>query len=110
MDIPSKVLDPLWASLEQWDDNRVIHVDDLELLLLFMLSAPSLALNLHQTWRGFQCRQRDGQTLLTVKLTEGPTPLVGFVTAPDPLSSVCRFMSLWQNDRVRWARDKYPWI
>lgn len=58
---------------------------------------------------GFQVRQSNGQQLLTVKVNEGGTPLVAFVTAQTTTSCISRFLDLLEHERVNWTRDKYPW-
>lgn len=110
MDIPTEVLYPVQAALEQWTDQREIHADDLEDLLVFILHLRTVLVKLGMSTQGFQCRQKNGQTLLTVKVHEGQTPLVAFVTAANPTSCMVRFRSLLEHDKLPWTRDKYPWI
>jgi hypothetical protein len=110
MDINPTLLAPVQAALEQWTDNRVIHADDLEDLLLYILHVHSVFVNSGLVYMGSVFRQKEGQTLLTVKAVEGTTPLVVFITAGNPTSCIRRFWDLWHNDKVPWVRDRYPWI
>lgn len=109
MNIPESCIYELEAAMEQWSDNRVIHVDDLEDLLLFLLYMPKVFSQSQMRFAGFSCRQKQGQWLLTVKATENSIPLVGFVTASTPTGCVTQFVRLLENDRLHWAKDKYPW-
>jgi hypothetical protein len=110
MEIPTDVLYPVQAALEQWTDQRVILAEDLEDLLLFNLHLGTVLVNSQYQLSGFQCRQKGGQWLLTVKARQGQLPLVVFVTADSPRSCMSRFLDLLEGDRITWVVDKYPWI
>lgn len=110
MEIPTEILYPVQAALEQWTDQREIHADDLEDVLVFILHLRTVLVKLGMTCQGFQCRQKNGQTLLTVKAHESDTPLVAFVTGPNPTGCMRRFLSLFEQDKLPWTRDRYPWI
>jgi len=108
--IPALFTDRIDASLEQWTDAREISADDLSDLLLFILHGKAILVNSGHKLDGFQVRQRNGQQLLTVKVHEGDTPLVAFITAATTTGCVRRLLSLWESDRMPWVRDRYPWI
>jgi hypothetical protein len=59
---------------------------------------------------GFVFRQRNGSTLLTVKATEAGVPLVAFVTSATTRGCVEQMFDLLYAGRLKWQRDKYPWI
>jgi hypothetical protein len=97
------------ACTEQWTDNRVIHIDDLEDLLTFWIYLPRLLSQSGLRYKGYQLRQRDGSWLLVVKATQGDTPLVVFLTSATPTGCVRLMVSQIEDDRLKWVRDKYPW-
>lgn len=110
MNLPDKDLYELEAAMEQWTDNRLIHSDDLEDLLAFLLYLPAVLSQSGLKYHGFSCRQQNGATRLMLKASENGTPLVAFVTAPTTTHSIVRTLDLLLEDRIRWNRDKYPWI
>jgi hypothetical protein len=110
MDIGEEILYPVQAALEQWTDQRVIGAVDLENLLLFVLYVPKVLSQIGLRYQGFVSRQKNGQTLLTVKATEGETPLIVFVTSDTTTGCMVRFLDLLEHDRLSWVRDRYPWI
>lgn len=110
MDISTEYLHPVQAACEQWDDGRVITSIDLENLVLWWQYLPRVLSQSGYRYRGFVVRQKAGQSLLTVKVVEGDTPLVVFVTAATPTGCVSRFWDLWERDTLVWCKDRYPWI
>jgi hypothetical protein len=96
--------------MEQWTDSRVIGSIDLENLLLFMLYVPKVLSQNNYRYNGHVVRQKNGQTLLTVKVHEGETPLVVFITSDTPTGCMVRFWDLFEHDRLTWVKDRYPWI
>ena len=110
MQIPEKYLYPVQASMEQWTDSRVVGTTDLENTLLFLIYVPKILSQSSIRYQGFVCRQKNGQTLLTLKAHEGETPLVVFVTSDTPMGCMVRFLDLLEGDRLSWVRDRYPWI
>jgi len=108
--VPTDVLYPVQASLEQWTDQRVMLADDLEDTLLFIVHLSRILVNIGHRLCGYQFRQKNGQWLMTIKVRSGDLPLVVFVTASTPSSCMSRFIDLYENDRLTWIQDKYPWI
>lgn len=96
--------------MEQWSDGRVITATDLEALLLFLFYVPKTLSQIGYRFGGFVARQKNGQTLLTVKVREGDIPLVAFLTSNNTTGCMCRFLDLMEQDRINWVRDRYPWI
>lgn len=109
MSIDEKYLDEVAAAMEQWTDMRVLHVDDLEDLVLFWCYVPKALSQLGIRFKGYQLRQRDGQYLLMVKGSQNDTPLVVFLTSATTTGCVRLFVSQLEGDRLNWVRDKYPW-
>lgn len=110
MNIPDKVLDEVQAAMEQWTDGRVIEAASLEAMLLFHLYVPNVLSQIGQRVDGYVFRQKNGQTLLTVKAKENGTPLVVFITSNTPTGCMERFLNLLEDDRLTWRKDRYPWI
>lgn len=110
MEIPTEYLYPVQASMEQWEDQRVLPAVDLENMLLFLLYVPKVLSQFGMTYQGFVCRQKRDQTLLTVKAREGETPLVVFVTSNNTTGCMVRFLDLLESDKLSWVKDRYPWI
>jgi len=110
MNIPSELLYPVQAAMEQWTDHRVVSAPDLEATILFLCYVPNVLTNLGMTYKGFVSRQKNGQTLLTIKAAEGDTPLVVFITSDTTMGCMVRFLDLLEDDRLKWVRDRFPWI
>jgi len=110
MNIPDECLYPVQAAMEQWTDHRVIGAVDLENLLLFLLYVPKVLSQLGIKVKGFVSRQKQGQTLLTVKAVENDLPLIVFVTSESTIGCMVRFLDLMESDKLTWVRDRYPWI
>jgi hypothetical protein len=109
MAIDEQVLYPIEAACEQWDDNRVMHVDDLVDLVLWIGYGQKVISQNGMRLKGFQLRQRDDLWLLSVKVVEAGVPLVGFWSAANPMGCISMLLRHLEEDRVRWNRDKYPW-
>lgn len=109
MEIPTDCLYPVQAAIEQWTDSRVIGAVDLENLLLFMCYGPKVLSQFGHRYHGCSFRQKNGQTLMTVKTTSETTPLVAFITSDTTTGCIVRFWDLLENDRVTWVKDRYPW-
>lgn len=110
MHIPEDCLYEVQAAMEQWTDSRVIPAADLESLILFLFYLPKVLSQFGTRFLGFSSRQKNGQTLLTVKACEGDTPLVVFVTSDTTTGCMVRFLDLLEGDRLNWVKDRFPWI
>lgn len=110
MQIPQEYIYECEAAIEQWTDSRVISPSELQNLLLFLLYVPRVFSQCGHTLLGFSFRQKHGQYLMTIKCTEGETPLVVFVTSDTPIGCMFRFLDLMEDDRLTFVRDRYPWI
>ena len=110
MNIDEAVLYPVQAAVEQWTDKRVISDVDLENLLLFIVYGQKVFSQIGMRLEGFSCRQKQGQTLLTVKVREGDTPLVVFITSDTTTGCIVRLLDLLESDRLNFVKDRFPWI
>ena len=59
---------------------------------------------------GYVFRQLPGSVRMSVKLIEGGVPLVGFVNSGTTTGCVRQFYDLLWDNRLKLAKDKYPWI
>lgn len=60
--------------------------------------------------RGHVFRQRPASVLMTTKVQEGDVPLVAFVTAGTTTGCIEQMFDLLYDGRLKWQRDKYPWV
>lgn len=109
MSIDTNVIKELQAATDQWTDGRVIHKDDLVDLLMLHTYGQKVFSQFGLGLAGWVLRQRNGETLLTVKVSEGGTPLVAFITSATPTGCVSKLFDLLERDKLVFARDKYPW-
>lgn len=59
---------------------------------------------------GWTLREQGQNWLMTVKVIEGGTPLVAYITSRSPTGCVEQLFYMLESDKVRWHRDQYPWI
>lgn len=110
MHIDADILKELEVATDQWNDGRIVHKDDLRDLLLLHHYGHKVFSQFGLGLCGWVLRQRNGETLLTVKVVESGTPLVVFITSATPMGCVSKLFDLLERDRLTFARDKYPWI
>lgn len=100
----------LEAAMEQWTDMRVMHVDDLyDLLLFHHYIQKEFSQNGLDYW-GHQFRRKEGMWLLTVKVSQGKTPLVVFLSSATTTGCIRLFVRQLEEERLRWVRDRYAWF
>lgn len=95
------------SELERKEPRTTQQVAD---LLLWGYYAPQTFAEFGMGYQGCVLRQRADSCLLTVKVVESGTPLVGFVSASTTTGSIERLFDALFEYRVKWQRDKYPWI
>lgn len=110
MEIPTEDLYPIQAAMEQWTDGRLIEAVDLENLLLFLLCVPKALSQSGYQFQGFVSRHKNDQELMTIKVRHKDTPLIVFVSGANTIHCMTRFLNLWEDDRIAWRKDRYPWI
>jgi hypothetical protein len=59
---------------------------------------------------GFVFRHKQHSIRMTIKVVEGGVPLVAFVTSATLTGSVEQMFDLLYHDKLKWQKDKYPWI
>lgn len=55
-------------------------------------------------------RQSRTSVLMTVKAVESGVPLVAFVSSATTVGCVEHLFDLLYNEKLKWQKDKYPWI
>lgn len=110
MYIPDEVLQRLDALIPPSavrDNDTLETVRDLYLLHSYginVFSQNGLGL------RGYSFRQRNGNTVMSIKVEEEGVPLVAFVTSHTPTGCIQQLWDLFEADKLKWQRDKYPVI
>jgi hypothetical protein len=102
-----KRMDHLMSKLAIGDQDVVGYVDD---LLTFGLYPQEVFSQFGLGLSGFIIRHTRTNVLMTVKVTEEGVPLVAFVTAATTRGCVEQMFDLLASGRLKWQRDKYPWI
>ena len=59
---------------------------------------------------GYVFRQSRTNVLMTVKVEESGVPLVGFITSATTIGCIEQMFDLLAGGRLKWQKDKYPWI
>lgn len=95
--------------------NRVAAKDDrtlgdLEDLLLWGFYGTDVFSQFGMGLSGYVIRQRRESTVLTVKATESGVPLVAFVTSGSTMGCIEQMYDLLFAGKLKWQKDKYPWI
>lgn len=89
-------------------DRRVI--ESLKDLLTWGLYSPSVFSQFGYGLSGFVYRQSAGGVRSTVKVVESGVPLVAFVSSATTAGNVEQMFDLLFEGRLKWQKDKYPWI
>jgi hypothetical protein len=95
--------------LDRLFEEDPLYISDVRTWVSFFHYLPKELANLGMGCDGYVFRQRNSDVTLTVKATEGGTPLVAFTTAATPTACMLVFLRALRGSRVRWIRDKYPW-
>lgn len=108
VNIESKYHDRCTALIAQMRDGPPERVDDAWDLLMWVLYGPDVLSQSGMGLTGWSLRQRPGSWIMTIKVIDSGTPLVGFVTTGSPMGCIVRLLDLLENDGIRWQKDKYP--
>jgi hypothetical protein len=108
--IDDKVLQDVAEFIKNAQDERHVARDIITDLLIFSYYGQKVHSQFGLGLMGFQCRQTHDNALLTVKITEGGLPLVGFITSANPTGCMSRYLDLLEQGHMTWAKDRYPWI
>lgn len=100
-------LDALIDSLADGDRDTLQYTRD---LLTWALYGPTVLTQFGYGLSGYVFRQRNGGTLMTVKVSESGIPLVAWISSATPRGCIEQMFSLLFEDRLKWQKDKFPWI
>ena len=59
---------------------------------------------------GSVLRQSRTNVLMTVKATENGVPLVAFISSGTTIGCIEQMFDLLWAGRLKWQKDKYPWV
>lgn len=59
---------------------------------------------------GWNFRQLNGSTRLTIKAVESGVPLVAFITSATPRGCIEQMFGMLEAGRLKWQKDRYPAI
>ena len=59
---------------------------------------------------GWTLRQQGNNHLLTVKVVESGIPLIAYITSHTPTGCIEQMFYMLESGKLRWSRDRYPWI
>lgn len=110
MELETKVLDGVYNIIERAQDENDNDRQLVEDLLTFCIYGHTVLSQFDMGLCGYTFRHNRVNVLLTVKVLESDTPLVAFITATNATGCVSKFLDLLFASKVKWQRDKYPWI
>lgn len=102
-----QLVDSVIAQLVIKDPKAIEQVQD---LLLWGLYGQDVFSQFGMGLSGYVFRQQRSSVVATVKVTEGGVPLVAFVTSAYTVSCVEQMFDLLYAGRLKWQKDRYPWI
>lgn len=105
-----KVDDSVQRTLSQIADSVPRTVNQVTDILCFVQYLPDILGQFGMGYSGCIIRQRRDSVLMSIKVVDSGTPLVGFITSHTTTGCVEQMFDLLYNDRLRWQKDKYPWI
>lgn len=110
MDLLTKCDDRVQSILDHLVANDKRYLDDTQDLLLWGFYGQDVLSQFGYGYCGSIFRQSPHSTRLTVKVTESGVPLVAFITSATTIGCVAKFLDLLHADKLKWQKDKYPWI
>lgn len=87
-----------------------VHLDATRDLLTWGFYGPSVFSQFGMALAGFVFRQLNGNCQMTVKVVEQGVPLVAFVSSHTTTGCIEQMFDLLWAGRLKWQKDKYPWI
>lgn len=60
--------------------------------------------------QGYVVRHNGSEIVMSIKVVESGIPLVAFVTSGTTIGCIQKFFDLLWANRLKWQKDKYPWI
>lgn len=93
--------------LKPWDDDRIMSREDIDAWMWFLHHSYADLSQINLELDGFTFREKGDVWLLVLKVHEGDTPLVGFITSQNPTRCVSKTRKLLRNGGLGWIKDKY---
>jgi hypothetical protein len=100
-------VDKIVSSIVTQDARTIQSVKD---ILLWSYYGPEVLSQFGMGCHGWIFRQYRTHVLMTVKAVESGTPLVAFVSGSSTIGCVEQMFDLLFSERLKWQKDKYPWI
>lgn len=100
-------LKALMAQLSRGEPNTVDHIED---LVRFGFYGQNYFSQFGLGLSGFVFRQRPNSVRTTVKVNESGVPLVAFITSATTMGSIEQMFDLLFAEKLKWQKDKFPWI
>ena len=110
MDVETKSEQRTWALMDKLADRDKVTVEQVFDLLQWGFYGQDVFSQFGLGVSGYVFRQRPGSVMLTVKAVEDGVPLVAFVTSATTTGCIEHLFYLLESDRLKWQRDRYPWI
>lgn len=110
MELDTKILDGVYTIMSRSQEENDANHELVEDLLTFCQYGHEVCSQFSMGLCGYTFRHNRENVLMTVKVTEGNTPLVAFITSQTTTSCVTKFLDLLFASKLKWQKDKYPWI
>lgn len=110
MELDTKILDGVFTIIKRSQDENDADRELVEDLLTFCQYGHDVLSQFSMGLCGYTFRHNHANVLMTVKVLEGNTPLVAFVTSQTTTGCVTKFLDLLFQSKLKWQRDKFPWI
>lgn len=107
MDTRQQLDDWRGAALEGWTDHRIVDDAWVDVQIWFWLHLYADLAQYSLELDGANFSARGDVWLLVLKVHQGDTPLVGFVTSKNPTRCMSKARDLLRNGGLNWSRDKY---
>lgn len=95
-------------ALASWKDHRIVDSEWVDAHIWFWLHLYSDLAQISAELRGVVFREKHGDWLMVLKIRQGDTPLVGFVTSKNPTRCMRKARDLLRNGGLAWSTDKWP--
>lgn len=110
MSVQTKNEQRVWALIDRIADRDKSAIDSVFDLLTWGHYGHLVFSQFGYRLDGYVFRQSPGGVVSTVKVNESGVPLVGFVSAASTMGCISKMLDLLWAERVKWQKDKYPWI
>lgn len=93
--------------LKDWTDHRIVSDLWLDVHIWFYMHLYGDLAKFDLECQGWSVRQKERESLLVVKLTQGETPYVVFVTSSDPTHCMRKFRDMLRNGGPKLVPDRF---